>query len=1608
MRIRKVKKRTIAVFLSLVLALASIVSLLVLKSENTLAAPPGTGPYYAERRNDAFEKVGWVQPGTPCITSTGTPTTTIATATIPNFTYGAETIQGIPTTGPGSALHGGGPWELNLSHTAGKTAGCSMPWNGNSTAPPANQTVSGAAYNITTNPYLVYTAEEYRYCVLNHASFRLMKDIDLGGYLGRNWTTPAAASVAWTADGNGHTVYNYYRHARASLDFNVAGSATGQSMFGPANGITIKNLRASNAYAYAADALANPNGTVRGLGLFLTYDGTGTCTVLNCAAEKSVLYLESTNENRGYGASTFVVSSNNATVDKCYANDVHIFVFSTSRASCASQILFSGTGTVTNTFSINGTVIGNRGHNGGFVSCMSGLSTIRNCFSDVEIYGYQDAGAFVGVQHGNASTKHVIENCFSTGKVEGVEALGGFMGSPDAYANSGIASSEIKNAYSTAMVGMMSNARKQGSFLGSWKGVVNNTNNSARNYTITDCYGAGEVGSLDMDSTLGRGNSTSAGFTGAHYYDAATSNTIKYTNCYYDKQTTGMKEWALGCPTDGTETDTYGTIPTPFPGTPSPGYTSDTCQTMGANWNVKGVLTTDTNKSGTGLTSPPSSHAAADGKTDQSFTGFTNNNDWVFEAGHYPQLKVFAQPTTFTNTNWMTQTEMNNLVIAYSRASTSTVMFDTYDEDHNGNTLNRPANPDVYDTVRDITHDFTMTSASDTKWARVGNGPTLANGKGNTSSVPAQGTSPVVELNHPIPIYGEDYQTTGLSPGIEWLRPTVLRGTQEGTRALRTVPLSRLYATPSETVALGDLYDHKPSVKFAFTTGPEYNAGLPILHAEAFPGTTQYEDVPAPIVAGSKVSYIIRLVTGTNPDGSYTYGPPMDLSDDSINHQFNGLAPFILPEGIYAITYVWEFSDKRFMVTTKYVCHTKTISGEKHAFVNGIPRDGSDTLYETVSIGDTIRYELTVNNLGFEIKPVPSFLSPVVGGSLGMTMSNSIGAGAALVNEVVTFTIALQNNSSAGTMHDMDISSAIPIGMDFVEGSIEINGQPAGVNGYINHSTGLVHGLISSLAAGATSTITYQAKVNGVFIASNMKYATQAQAVYSDAGGLVTNQCSLPTEFDIAGQSGALIDILPAGLTYVSHNAAVVGETFSRNGQECRWDFPSLPVGQTTVSVTVRVDNSGNFVNTATLEDSLYSPNGQPTNNTYHHCESTALMLHLRQVVVDYTGDTQLPYMGFFNLRNSGVMRQVTTESNKHGLNVDFRAFVLPEPDTDMVYLINDILPQYYEYAGFVATGANAAHNPASMLTTAAQVNFAGGNEFWVTVYIRPRSDPGKHVWDFKTNSFGTIYETPPSPDDPYPVGRPLYFFSQTTSGKTQLYFIENVGNGTGDLIKIGNPVNMGYNAMGFRTADMYLYAMKNSSNMLVRIGRGGAVTEVGLVSNLPSQHYDAGTFGTGAYSDILFLQCPSDTVTTRPTRFIYMVNVATMSATRLTMNDGTNNIEIGAVADLFFMRGYLWAVRGTLQKIYRINIDTGRVREYALPNPGIITAQTYGGQWLYSEEDFGLLGNGDGKIHRVHINNPTASPTFTRVATIQAPQNATGNDAASYIGLVSGGDDNY
>jgi len=399
----------------------------------------------------------------------------------------------------------------------------------------------------------------------------------------------------------------------------------------------------------------------------------------------------------------------------------------------------------------------------------------------------------------------------------------------------------------------------------------------------------------------------------------------------------------------------------------------------------------------------------------------------------------------------------------------------------------------------------------------------------------------------------------------------------------------------------------------------------------------------------------------------------------------------------------------------------------------------------------------------------------------------------------------------------------------------------------------------------------------------------------------------------------------------------------------------------------------------------------------------------VRQVVLGSVAGVDLPLMGYLLLANNSLTLPATCFSGPGGSSVNYTSYTLL-PNEDPEYLVRLTVPQNYKFVGhFQNDGevAAAGHNDPTVLPAPAngliKLGYRATGEIWLTLYITPHGDPRDYSNSYATNNFGRIYETVLPPDAPFSVGKPLYFIAQGVnyvSGaptKTQLYFIQNVGDGAGELIEIGEPVDARYNSMGFHSGSMLLYALKVNSNELIQIGRGGAVTDMGAVAGLPVKGYNAADFGEGAYSDILFVRVG---VNTAPdTQYMWLVDINSMSSTRLTLSTAIPN-----TADVFFMQGYVWAMdgeQGANPRIFRINPANGQVNTYSLAGLGI-TAQPYGAQWKYSNNDFGISGNQVGEIYRIHIENATsANPTFSIVSKIIGPTTSQ-NDGASYIGLVT------
>jgi hypothetical protein len=220
-------------------------------------------------------------------------------------------------------------------------------------------------------------------------------------------------------------------------------------------------------------------------------------------------------------------------------------------------------------------------------------------------------------------------------------------------------------------------------------------------------------------------------------------------------------------------------------------------------------------------------------------------------------------------------------------------------------------------------------------------------------------------------------------------------------------------------------------------------------------------------------------------------------------------------------------------------------------------------------------------------------------------------------------------------------------------------------------------------------------------------------------------------------------ELLPAGLQYVSSQPGGTRTTVTGRDRVV-WTNTDLPAGNIVYKVRARVTDYGLFVNTATV--AVGGLGSVTTNPTYHKATPppTVMTLHIRQIVINRTTSIpELPPMGYMTLSNAGVVRNVTTNSGVDaGIPTDFTQYIVTTAISDPIFVVVDILPQYYSYEGYVDTTTEVTHNPAVRLTGTIGLDFTDEHDYWVTVYISPRHVPGDYAWDFATNDFGKIVGT--------------------------------------------------------------------------------------------------------------------------------------------------------------------------------------------------------------------------------------------------------------------------
>lgn len=672
---------------------------------------------------------------------------------------------------------------------------------------------------------------------INKIKIVFMRDIDLAGH-SQNWpnitfyfiNNPSINHYRIELDGNNKTIYNLGR-------FNEKGHASrAVGLFIGFAGLDVKNLTFKSAMVVAQKGTGASS---VGVGIFgraettstPNYSKFGASELTNVHINNSMFYTDtessyispfggfSLNDN----ANTAPAIINQCSTDQCYVyGGDHVAGFTISntggKKTSKSDINWKNA-SITNSYSSNILLATYGGHSGGFLSCHAKNVDVKNCFSDIDMYVASNSGGFVGLFAGT------IENCFSTGKLEGYTNCGGFAAAvPNTGAGGVNTGATITSCYSTVLTGMRQESQYMGGFYSASKSVVS-PSSRVSSYTIKSCYAAGEVSDIGVDVTSTATASTarySGGFVSSlhngngsnGYIGDSGSNVDKIEDCYYDKQTTAMKEFAAG-----NYNKKVGTSNNEI------GVTSDTEEayketTKKIVAGIHGVLTSNTtvgtNSYGGLVGANPTANA-------NGFKGFSNG-DWQYTSTNYPQLESFVNPITFSDAQ-------KDIVKKYSNISTSTLLLETWDKgykwnnngirsveelEYNGDPYTEGGSAAIeghtgdiytYDTVRDLVRDVKYNPSS------VNIKRLLDVSGGNVLDIDKTVSDGTIKKTNAFNIF-DTGTMVNQSAGMGWF--DINDGVDPDNkieRPIRLISTISVFAGENKTVFAGELYNHRDDVR---------------------------------------------------------------------------------------------------------------------------------------------------------------------------------------------------------------------------------------------------------------------------------------------------------------------------------------------------------------------------------------------------------------------------------------------------------------------------------------------------------------------------------------------------------------------------------------------------------------------------------------------------------------------------------------------------------------------------------------------------------------------------------------------------------------------------
>ncbi|MGY3778331.1 MucBP domain-containing protein [Isobaculum melis] len=144
------------------------------------------------------------------------------------------------------------------------------------------------------------------------------------------------------------------------------------------------------------------------------------------------------------------------------------------------------------------------------------------------------------------------------------------------------------------------------------------------------------------------------------------------------------------------------------------------------------------------------------------------------------------------------------------------------------------------------------------------------------------------------------------------------------------------------------------------------------------------------------------------------------------------------------------------------------------------------------------------------------------------------------------------------------------------------------------------------------------------------------------------------------------------------------------------------------------------------------------------------IVFHIQQVVLNTNSNVVIPEKAYAEIDKIDALNNVAVTKNYGTVNVlaksltkdadDYMTAKLMRELPERYYRVGLVVPEYYQYKGYVLTNENVAHQPSNLLVGFPTIDSNDRKEYWVTFYLQPMTtEPRSYSWGNQQMNLGTL-----------------------------------------------------------------------------------------------------------------------------------------------------------------------------------------------------------------------------------------------------------------------------